>query len=164
MQLNGSGKDIHIPISQNVIPMYRDVLKDIRDHKHTHYVFAGGRGSTKSSFIGGIVIPLLIMSNPNVSAICFRKVANTVQNSIFAQVKWGIYHMGLENLFKIPKSYATPIEYLPTGQCIYFFGLDDHSKIKSIKPKHGYFGITWFNIFRPRKTLFYQGNSKHVMV
>ena len=69
-----------------IIPMYDDILEDILDHRHTHYVFPGGRGSTKSSFTGGISIPLLIMANPTVHAVCFRKVGNTIQTSIFPQV------------------------------------------------------------------------------
>ena len=124
--------------------MYDDVLLDVLRHNHTHYIFPGGRGSTKSSFVGGIAIPLLIMTNPKIHAICFRKVANTIQTSIFPQIVWGIYQMGLEDMFKIPKTYSTPITYLPTGQKIYFMGLDDPMKVKSIKPNFGYIGITWF--------------------
>ena len=75
-----------IPIKDCIIPMYDDVLEDVLLHRHTHYVFPGGRGSTKSSFVGGITIPLLIMQNPQCHAICFRKVANTIQNSIFSQM------------------------------------------------------------------------------
>ena len=124
--------------------MYDDVLDDIFEHKHTHYVFPGGRGSTKSSFVGGVSIPLLIMQNPKIHAVCFRKVANTIQTSIFPQVVWGIYKLGVESLFKIPKTYSTPITYIPTGQKIMFFGLDDPMKVKSIKLPFGYIGITWF--------------------
>ena len=126
-----------------IIPMYKPVLKDILAHKHTHYVFAGGRGSTKSSFIGE-TIPLVLMNNPNVHAVCFRKIGNTIQNSIYSQVVWGIYQLGLQALFHIPKTYSTPIVYIPTGQCIFFMGLDDANKVKSIKPKFGYIGVTWF--------------------
>ena len=136
--------NINIDLDNCIIPMYKPVLRDILAHRHTHYVFAGGRGSTKSSFAGGISVPLLIVQNPKVHAVCFRKVANTIQNSIFAQVVWGIYQLGLERLFRIPKTYSTPIVYLPTGQRIYFMGLDDPMKVKSIKPPFGYIGITWF--------------------
>lgn len=135
---------INISIEDTIIPMYDDVLEDIFDHRHTHYVFPGGRGSTKSSFVGGIAIPLLIMQNPEIHATCFRKVANTIQTSIFPQVVWGIYKLGVESLFKIPKTYSTPITYIPTGQKIMFFGLDDPMKVKSIKLPFGYIGITWF--------------------
>ena len=124
--------------------MYKPVLKQILRHDFVHYVFAGGRGSTKSSFVGGIAIPLLIMSNPGVHAICFRKIGNTIQNSIYSQVVWGIYQLGLESLFNIPKTYNNPITYIPTGQRIYFMGLDDPHKVKSVKAPFGYIGITWF--------------------
>lgn len=136
--------NVDINLKDCIIPMYDDVLEDIFKHRHTHYIFPGGRGSTKSSFVGGIAIPLLIVPNPTVHAICFRKIANTIQTSIFPQVIWGIYQLGLESLFKIPKTYSTPIEYIPTGQKIMFMGLDDPMKVKSIKLSFGYVGITWF--------------------
>jgi len=123
--------------------MYDKVLEDILFHKHRTYVFAGGRGSTKSSFIG-VTIPLLLVRNPLCHAVCFRKVGNTIQNSIYSQIVWGIYQLGLDNLFHIPKTYSNPIVFMPTGQRIYFMGLDDATKVKSIKPAFGYIGITWF--------------------
>lgn len=135
---------IEIPVNDCVIEMYKPILRDILNHDHTHYVFPGGRGSTKSSFVGGIAIPLLIMAYPNVHAVCFRKVGNTVQKSIFSQIVWGIYKMGLEALFKIPKTFSTPIVYIPTGQQIICMGLDDPQKVKSIKLPFGYTAITWF--------------------
>lgn len=133
-----------ISLDDCIIKMYKPVLKQILRHEYVHYVFAGGRGSTKSSFVGGIVIPLLIMANPEVHAICFRKIGNTIQNSIYSQVVWGIYQLGLQSLFHIPKTYNNPIIYQPTGQRIYFMGLDDPHKVKSIKAPFGYLGITWF--------------------
>lgn len=137
--------DVHrISMKDTIIPMYDDILLDIFRHKYVHYVFAGGRGSTKSSFVGGVAIPLLIIQNPDVNAVCFRKVGNTVQNSIYSQVTWGIYEMGLEGLFHIPKTYSNPIVFLPTGQRIYFMGMDDPNKVKSIKTARGYIGITWW--------------------
>lgn len=136
-------KALAINLKDCIIPMYDDVLDDVLKHRHTHYVFPGGRGSTKSSFVG-VTIPILIVQNPKIHAACFRKVGNTIQNSIFSQITWGIYQLGLENLFHIPKTYASPITYIPTGQKIYFLGLDDPMKVKSIKPRFGYIGITWF--------------------
>lgn len=134
---------LSIKLQDCIIPMYDGVLEDILAHRHVHYTFAGGRGSTKSSFIG-IVIPLLLIQYHNIHAVCFRKIGNTIQNSIYSQVVWGIYQLGLEGLFKIPKTYSNPIVYLPTGQKIYFLGLDDPHKVKSIKPEFGYIGVTWF--------------------
>lgn len=135
---------ITIRLQDSIIPMYDDVLEKILRHDYTHFIFPGGRGSTKSSFVGGIAIPLLIMANPKVHALCFRKIGNTIQTSIFPQVIWGIYQLGVESLFKIPKTYSSPIEYIPTGQQIRFMGLDDPMKVKSVKLPFGYIGITWF--------------------
>lgn len=138
---------VQIKLKDCIIPMYDDVLEDILKHRHSRYIFAGGRGSTKSSFVGGIAIPLLIMQNPKVNAVCFRKIANTIATSIFPQVVWGIYQLGIDSLFNIPKTYSSPITYKPTGQRIYFMGLDDANKVKSIKPTIGYIGVTWLNNF-----------------
>lgn len=135
--------EVSINLKDCVIPMYYDVLDDILDHKHVHYTFAGGRGSCKSSFVSEM-IPLIIVDNPNVHAVCFRKVGNTIQNSIYSQVVWAIFKLGLDSLFHIPKTYSNPIVYKPTGQKIYFMGLDDPNKVKSIKVEFGYIGITWF--------------------
>ena len=126
-----------------IIPKYKDVLFDILSHKHTHYVFSGGRGSTKSSFVSEI-IPLLMLQNPNIHVIVFRKVGNTMKNSVWSQIVWGIDRLGLTPLFKIPKSIANPIVLTQTGQQILFFGLDDPQKIKSVKLPFGYIGVTWF--------------------
>ena len=135
--------NINIKLKDLIIPAYDSVFKDIMQHKFVHYTLKGGRGSTKSSFIG-IVIPLLIINFPRVNAVCFRKVGNTVQNSIYSQITWGIYSMGLQSLFHIPKTYSNPIVYKPTGQRIFFMGMDDPNKVKSIKVAQGYIGITWW--------------------
>lgn len=135
--------NVHIPMKDKIIPMYKDVLMDILQHNHTHYVFAGGRGSTKSSLIS-VAIPLIMINNPNVHVIVFRKVGNTMKNSVWSQVVWGIEHLGLGPLFHIPKSIANPIVLKETGQQILFFGLDDPQKIKSVKLPFGYIGVTWF--------------------
>lgn len=135
---------INIPLNDCVIPMYKPVFRDIMLHGHTHYIGEGGRGSTKSSFYGGIAIPMLIIANPELNAVCFRKVGNTIQNSIYSQVVWGIEKLGLTSFFKIPKTYSNPIVYIPTGQKIMFMGMDDPNKVKSIKVDKGYIAITWW--------------------
>ena len=142
-----SAKVEHVSIDVNmneaIIPMFKPVMQDILGHKHTHYVFKGGRGSTKSSCISE-AIPLIMIQNPDVHCIVFRKVGNTMKNSVWSQVVWGIEKLGLTQLFHIPKSISNPIVFLPTGQQILFFGLDDPNKVKSVKLPFGYIGITWF--------------------
>lgn len=134
---------VDVKMQDVIIPMFAPVMQDILQHDHTHYVFAGGRGSTKSSCISE-AIPLLLLQNPDVHCIVFRKVGNTMKNSVWSQVVWGINKLGLDPLFHIPKSIANPIVLKQTGQQILFFGLDDPDKVKSVKLPFGYIGITWF--------------------
>ena len=138
-----AGNEIILDVNEAIAPVYFDVMDDILDHKHVHYVFKGGRGSAKSSFISEM-IPLVMVNNPNVHALVFRKVGNTIKNSVWAQVIWGIDKWGLRDYFQIPKTIANPIIYKPTGQQILFMGLDDPNKVKSVKLPFGYIGITWF--------------------
>ena len=117
--------------------------RDIMAHRHSEYTAKGGRGSAKSSFFGGIEIPLLIKKNPLVHAIVLRKVANTIKNSVYSQIGWGINVLGLSNEFEKKRSPFAYI-YKPTGQQILFLGLSDNTNLKSIKPEFGYFGIIWY--------------------
>lgn len=136
-------EELILDVNEVVAPVYFPVMDDILDHKHVHYVFKGGRGSAKSSFISEM-IPLVIINNPNVHALVFRKIGNTIKNSVWSQVVWGIDKWGLRDYFQIPKTIANPIVYKPTGQQILFMGLDDPNKVKSVKLPFGYIGITWW--------------------
>ncbi len=111
-------------------------------HRYTHYEASGGRGSLKSSWASLTVVRLL-MEHPEVHALVLRKVANTMRDSVFAQYRWAIHTLGVEDFWEACKS---PLEliYRPTGQRILFRGADDPMKIKSIKVPFGYIGITHF--------------------
>jgi PBSX family phage terminase large subunit len=136
-------EELVLNVRDVVAPVYDELMDDVLEHKHVHYVLKGGRGSAKSSFISEM-IPLLLIQNPNVHAIVFRKVGNTIKNSVWSQVVWGIDAWDLRDYFQIPKTIANPIVYKPTGQQILFMGLDDPNKVKSVKLPFGYIGITWF--------------------
>ena len=105
------------------------------------YVLEGGRGSTKSSYISFKVVELL-KNNPQLHACITRQVGATLKDSVYAQMKWAIDTLGLDDEFEFKVS---PLEiiYRKTGQTIYFRGLDDETKLKSIKPPFGYIGILW---------------------
>lgn len=134
--------EINIEPSKLWIKTFDDILYDIFDCKHNNYIFPGGRGSTKSSFIS-LIVPLLLISNPRCHAAVFRKVGNTIKTSVMGQIQWAIAELGLSEYFI---SHVNPMEiiYKPTGQKILFFGLDDAGKIKSVKLPFGYIGITWW--------------------
>jgi len=124
-----------------IAPAFSKVLFDIENKEHTEYVFPGGRGSTKSSFISEEVVDL-IMKNDNTHALVMRQVADTLRTSVYAQVVWAINMLGLEDEFSCTVS---PLEITrkSTGQKIYFRGADDPGKVKSIKVPFGYIAVLW---------------------
>lgn len=130
-----------VKLSNIIAPHFWELHRDIRSHGHTYYWLEGGRGSTKSSDIS-IEIPPLMIKNPECHAVVLRKVGNTIKNSVYPQMQWGIDALGLTDKFRF-KTSPHEITYKKTGQKILFFGVDDPQKIKSIKLPFGYVGICW---------------------
>lgn len=116
-----------------------DINRNIVPNKS--YVFEGGRGGLKSSYISLKIIELL-KNNPQMHACIVRKVAGTLRDSVFSQMKWAIHELGFDEEFE---STVSPLEikYKKSGQIIYFRGCDEPTKLKSIKPPFGYIGILW---------------------
>nr|DAX73484.1 MAG TPA: terminase large subunit [Caudoviricetes sp.] len=130
-------------LSKALAPAFWSLHRDIQQHGHTFYWLKGGRGSGKSSFIS-LEILLVLLRHKDRHAVILRKVGRSLKTSVYAQIQWAIERLGLMDtgLFICKKS---PLEiiYRPTGQILYFFGVDDPMKIKSIKPPNGYIGIVW---------------------
>lgn len=141
IQARSAARQFDIP-ARLVAKEFVDIHRDILAKKHTEYLLKGGRGSTKSSFIA-LEIVALIKNNPDLNAVVLRKVGNTLRNSVYNTILWAISAMELDKEFSAKLS-PMEITYKPTGQTIYFFGLDDPLKLKSIKPKIGYCGILWY--------------------
>lgn len=131
-----------IRLSEKIGSAFYDVAHDVFQHGHTHYDFSGGRGSLKSSTVS-VLVPLLLINNPNTHALVLRKVANTIRDSVYAQYIWAIGELGMAAYWEAKVS---PMEliYKPTGQKIMFRGADDPMKIKSIKVPFGYIAVTHF--------------------
>ena len=132
-----------------IAPHFYDLLDDVLDNKHTHYWLKGGRGSTKSSFIG-IVIPLLMMIDSqngiHSNAVALRKVGDTLSDSVYAQILWGIEMLGVSAYWEAKVS-PLKLIYTPTGQEIRFKSAnnkDDHRKITSTKFKKGFCKYAWY--------------------
>lgn len=133
---------MEINIADRIARSFDSVFWDVQVHGHTFYWLPGGRGSTKSSFVG-IEVPLLLMQHPQCHAVVLRKVGNTIKNSVYPQIQWGIEQLCVADRFKCITS-PHEITYKATGQKILFFGVDDPMKVKSIKLPFGYVGIVWY--------------------
>lgn len=130
-----------------VADSFHALMRDMRGIKHREYVLAGGRGSMKSSF-WSLVVPELMKNNPKMHCLIVRQVANTLRDSVYAQMQWAIDEQSKNPLFNRDdwQFRISPLEitYKPTGQKIYFRGADDPGKIKSIKVPFGHIGILVF--------------------
>ena len=120
---------------------FADFFRDVASHKFTHYWEPGGRGAGRSTSISLALVDLL-MTRPNIHALVCRQVKGTIRDSVLAQMIWAIDELGLEGEFTVNRSNFL-ITRNGTGQHIYFRGLDDPMKIKSIKPPFGYIGAFW---------------------
>lgn len=129
-------------LSSVISPAFYEVHRKIKAGEVREFLGTGGRASCKSSFIS-IEIPLLMMKNPDIHAVVMRRYTNTLRNSVYAQYKWAIESLGISRYFRCTVS-PMEIVYIPTGQKIMFFGLDDPGKIKSIKVPFGYIGLAHF--------------------
>ena len=132
-----------VRLTDLVAPSFYPVHWDIQENLHTFYDLYGGRGSTKSSFIS-VEIVMGVMEDPYANAVVFRKIANTIGTSVFEQMLWAIYALGVEDLWKQTIS-PYKLTYKPTGQVILFRGLDKAKKLKSIKVSRGYIKYLWLN-------------------
>lgn len=136
-----------IDITQHIAAVYKPLHDDIEAAAHTTYNLPGGRGSCKSSFVSlEIVNGIMKDTTGHSNAIVFRLYGNTLRESVFSQIAWAIDTLGVNHLWK---SRLSPMQwtYTPTGAQIIFRGLDDPSKLKSIKPTRGVFRYIWFEEF-----------------
>ena len=136
-----------VAVENFIAPCYLPLHEDIKAGRHRFYNLPGGRGSCKSSFVSLEIVDG-IQSDPTgkSNAIVFRNVAGTMRDSVFSQIAWAVDMLGASHLWKATVS-PMMYEYRPTGAQILFRGLDDASKLKSIKPRHGLFRYVWFEEF-----------------
>lgn len=121
-------------LSKALAPAFWSLHRDIQQHGHTFYWLKGGRGSGKSSFIS-LEILLVLLRHKDRHAVILRKVGRSLKTSVYAQIQWAIERLGLMDtgLFICKKS---PLEiiYRPTGQILYFFGVDDPVNYSRLTP------------------------------
>ena len=109
--------------------------------KGRYKVVKGSRASKKSS-TQSLKVIMEIMENPCINWLVVRKTERTLRDSCFAQLKWAMRQLKVERYFKCSVS-PLEITYIPTGQKIYFRGLDDPLKITSITVEQGYLCWMW---------------------
>lgn len=115
--------------------------KNFWNFKGRFRVCKGSRASKKSKTTALNFI-VRIMEYPVSNLLVVRKTFRTLKDSCFAELKWAISRLGVENFWECKYS---PLEmtYKPTGQKIYFRGLDDPLKVTSITVSVGSLCWLW---------------------
>lgn len=98
--------------------------------KGRYRVVKGSRASKKSKTTALWYIKKM-MEHPGSNLLVVRKTFRTLKDSCYTEIKWAMNRLGVEHLWKTTES-PLQMEYLPTGQKIYFRGLDDPLKVTSI--------------------------------
>lgn len=104
--------------------------KEFWNFKGRYRVVKGSRASKKSKTTALWYI-YNMMKYPGANTLVVRKTYRTLKDSCFTELKWAIHRLGVDSHWDIKES---PLEltYIPTGQKIYFRGLDDPLKVTSI--------------------------------
>lgn len=136
-------------ISELLPPAFHPTWRATHNRNILHVVEKGGRGSGKSSDIAHIIVQL-IMRFP-VNAVAIRKVDNTLEQSVYEQLKWAVIEQDVYHLFKFTVS-PLRITYKPRGNIIAFRGAQDPARIKSLKDARFPFAIGWVEELAEFKT------------
>ena len=131
-------KQINVNVNAMICPHFDSVLYDHSLNK----VLKGGRGSTKSSVIS-LQLVMDFLKDNNANVLVLRKVANTIELSVYEQIKWAIYMLHVDSLFEFKKSPYRIVDKR-NGTAFYFSGVDDPQKLKSMIIAKGYVRYLWF--------------------
>lgn len=109
--------------------------------KGRYRVVKGSRASKKSKTMALNTIHRM-MKFPDANTLVVRKTYRTLKDSCFKELRWATKRLKVDHLWKFTES---PLEatYKPTGQKIYFRGLDDPLKVTSITVDTGCLCWLW---------------------
>lgn len=109
--------------------------------KGRYRVCKGSRASKKSKTTA-LWFVVNMMKYPEANTLVVRKTFRTLKDSCFTELKWAVHRLKVDSWWEFKES---PLEatYMPTGQKIYFRGLDDPLKVTSITVDVGVLCWAW---------------------
>lgn len=126
---------LKIDLNQLIPSIYNEIFYHIQNDNFSRYSIYGGRGGVKSTVEAYLLILPVFLGTGCTVAV--RRYANSLKTSIFEECRSAVERLGISQYFKFTTS---PLEIkCVTGYTVYFRGLDDPQKIKSLKPSKGTF-------------------------
>lgn len=119
----------------------RELRGDTPKCKYDELFLQGGRMSGKSYF-ASVIIWLALENDAKKNAVIIRKVGSSLRKSCWKQMMK--VRTRLELFHWKPNKTELTFTNERTGQQIFFVGLDDEEKVRSITVEKGYISIAWF--------------------
>lgn len=114
---------------------------DFWNFRGRYRVVKGSRASKKSKTTA-IWFIYHMMKFPDANLLVVRNTLLSVENSCFTELRWAINRLGVSDLWSV-KRRTLELTYKPTGQKIFFRGMDDPMKIASIAAEIGVLCWLW---------------------
>ncbi len=132
---DGEVREIYLP--ELVGGGYRDFW----NFKGRYRVVKGSRASKKSKTTALNLI-WQMLRYPGSNLLVVRRTYRSLRDSCFAELRWAAEKLGVIESWQLRES---PLEmtYVPTGQKIFFRGLDNPLKIASITAHRGWLCFLW---------------------
>ena len=106
------------------------------------YIAIKGSRRSKKSKTQAMKLIYQIIKYPLSHALVVRRFYNTLKDSCFKELKWAARNLGVFDEFDFTES-PLQIRYRPTGQVIYFRGMDDAMRITSVTVEFGALCWLW---------------------
>lgn len=106
------------------------------------YCVCKGSRASKKSTTTALNFIYRMMKYPGANLLVIRKTYRTLRDSCFTQLLWAIHRLQVEAFWSWKES-PLEITYKPTGQKIYFRGMDDPLKLTSITAQSGVLCWVW---------------------
>lgn len=135
-----------IRLSEEVAEPYYPLFDDNFMEDKTYIFLTSGRNAAKST-VASIWDVLLGEQYPEKHTLYIRQVADTLKTSSHNQVLWVLNKFDIEQSYYFSDKILSDITHRRTGNKKLFRGLDDASKVKSIKVKSGYIQRVIFEEF-----------------
>lgn len=119
--------------------VFNDVYIPLLTNMARTQIIFGGASSGKSVFLAQRCVYDIMQGGRNY-LVC-RAVGRTIRKSVLNEIQKVIFDWGVSELFKINKTDLTIT--CSNGYQIYFAGLDDVEKVKSITPEKGVITDIW---------------------
>lgn len=129
-------------ISDFITPSWYTAWDYLRRSLFMEYWFMGGRGTGKSTVTPRHIIDD-ILHDPLANWVCYKKAKVEIETSVYSECLKAINRAGLQMFFDC-KTSPCEITYIPTGQKIFFRGMDSGAKAKGITAVVGYIKGAWF--------------------